>query len=48
MLPPNTLWGIPNVEPLTKVTVPLTTEHSYEDFLKRLRPIRRKKKPPQK
>jgi acetyltransferase-like isoleucine patch superfamily enzyme len=47
-VPPNTLWGLPNAEPLAKVTVPLTIEHSYEDFVKGLRPIRRKKNPPQK
>jgi len=46
VLPPNTLWGIPNVEPLTKVTVPHSIEYSYEDIVKGFRPIRKKKKPP--
>ncbi len=44
-VPPKTLWGVPNAEPLAKVTVPITIEHSYEEFVKGLRPIRRKKKP---
>jgi acetyltransferase-like isoleucine patch superfamily enzyme len=42
-VPPNTLYGLPNPEPLAYVTVPLTSEHSYDEFLKGLRPIRKKK-----
>lgn len=42
-VPPNTLYGLPNAEPLAQVTVPLTSEHSYEEFLKGLRPIRKNK-----
>lgn len=41
-VPPNTLYGIPNAEPLAVVTVPLTSEHGYEEFVKGLRPIRKK------
>jgi len=35
-VPPNTLWGIPNAEPLARITVLLTIGHSYEDFVKEL------------
>lgn len=42
-VPPNTLYGIPNPEPLATVTVPLTSEFGYEEFLKGLRPLRKKK-----
>lgn len=41
-VPPNTLYGMPNAELLANVTVPLTSEHSYEEFVKGLRPIRKK------
>jgi acetyltransferase-like isoleucine patch superfamily enzyme len=40
-VPPFTFWGIPSGEPLARVTVPLTWEHSYEEFVKGLKPIRR-------
>lgn len=42
-IPPNTLYGIPNAEPLAKVTTPLTPDNTYEDFIKGLRPIRKRK-----
>jgi acetyltransferase-like isoleucine patch superfamily enzyme len=42
-VPPFTFWGLPSAEPLARVTVPLTWEHSYEDFVKGLKPIRRNK-----
>lgn len=42
-VPPNTLYGIPNAEPLAIVTVPLTSEFGYEQFVKGLRPIRKNK-----
>ena len=42
-VPPHTFWGIPSAEPLAQVTVPLTTEHSYEEFVKGLKPIRKKR-----
>ena len=43
-VPPHTFWGVPQAEALAKVTVPLTPEYSYEEFIKGLRPIRREKK----
>lgn len=43
-VPPYTFWGMPQPGPLGRVTVPLTNEHTYEEFLKGLRPIRREKK----
>jgi acetyltransferase-like isoleucine patch superfamily enzyme len=47
-VPPYTFWGPPPSGPLARVTVPLTPEHSYEEFVKGLRPIRpaRKKRQP--
>lgn len=42
-VPPNTLYGIPNAEPLAIVTVPLTSEFGYEQFVIGLRPIRKNK-----
>lgn len=42
-VPPFTFWGPPPSGPLGRVTVPLTPEHSYEEFVKGLRPIRTKK-----
>lgn len=42
-VPPFTFWGSPSGGALGNVTVPLTREHSYEAFIKGLRPIRRKK-----
>ena len=46
-VPPKTLFGIPNAKPLAKVTVPLTFEHTYEDFVKGLKPIKKKKITPE-
>jgi tetrahydrodipicolinate N-succinyltransferase len=40
-VPPRTFWGTPQAEALGQVTVPLTAEHSYEEFIGGLRPIRR-------
>ncbi len=31
-VPPHTFWGSPAAEALGVVTVPLTSEHSYEEF----------------
>ena len=42
-VPPFTFWGLPNAGPLAKITVPLTWEHSYGDFVKGLRPMKNKK-----
>jgi len=44
-VPPHTLWGSPSAEVLGEATVPLTAEHSYEEFVQgmrlRLKPKRR-------
>jgi len=42
-VPPYTFWGIPQAEVLGRETVPLTPEYSYEEFVKGLKPIRKKK-----
>lgn len=42
-VPPYTFWGSPPAEPIGKVTIPLTREYSYEEFVKGLKPIRKKK-----
>jgi acetyltransferase-like isoleucine patch superfamily enzyme len=39
-VPANTLWGLPKAGPLANVTVPLTHQHSYDTFIRGLRPIR--------
>lgn len=41
-VPAFTFWGPPSSGPLGRVTVPLTREHEYEEFMRGLRPIRRK------
>lgn len=41
-VPPNTFWGSPEAGPLARVTIPLTNAHSYEEFVRGLKPIRRK------
>jgi len=42
-VPPHTFWGVPQAETLGRVTVPLTDEYSYEEFVKGLRPLRKKR-----
>lgn len=42
-VPPRTFWGHPSAEALGQVTVPLTSEYSYEAFKAGLKPLRRKK-----
>lgn len=42
-VPPNTLYGMPNAEPLANLTVPLTSEFGYDEFVKGIRPFRKKK-----
>lgn len=42
-IPPHTLWGPQDNGPIAIVTVPLTPAHSYQDFIRGLRPIRTKK-----
>jgi acetyltransferase-like isoleucine patch superfamily enzyme len=43
-VPAETFWGQPSPEPLARVLVPLTPEHSYQEFRNGLRPIRRRGK----
>jgi acetyltransferase-like isoleucine patch superfamily enzyme len=43
-VPPGVLWGSPSAEPIARVTVPMTMEHTYEEFVSGLRPIRKRKK----
>ena len=43
-VPPFTFWGEPHAGPLGRVTVPLTPEHTYEEFLRGLRPVRKGKR----
>lgn len=42
-VPANMLWGLPNAGPIAEVTTPLTSEHSYDEFVKGLRPLRTKR-----
>ena len=42
-VPAYTFWGPPGARPLGRVTVPLTPEHDYDEFVKGLRPIRKRK-----
>ncbi len=41
-VPPGTFWGLPSAKSLARVTVPLTPGHTYEEFVKGLRPLRRR------
>ncbi len=42
-VPAHTIWGSPQAGPLGIATVPLTSEHEYEEFAKGVRPLRTKK-----
>ncbi|MBI5589814.1 MAG: acyltransferase [Deltaproteobacteria bacterium] len=42
-VPPFTFWGYPKSGPLARITVPMTSEHEYEDFVEGLRPIIQKR-----
>ncbi len=37
-VPPHAFWGCPSAELLGEVTVPLTAEHYYEEFVRGIRP----------
>jgi acetyltransferase-like isoleucine patch superfamily enzyme len=39
-IPPFTFWGPPPSGPIGRVTVPLTPEHTYNEFVQGLKPIR--------
>ena len=41
-VPPNTLWGPPSAGPIAKCCVPLDSEHTYQEFVRGLRPIRQR------
>jgi len=38
-VPPHTFWGDRGAGPLAEVTVPLTPDHEFDDFVKELRPF---------
>lgn len=40
-VPPYTFWGDSGGRPLAEVTVPLTPDHEYDEFVKGLRPFRK-------
>jgi len=42
-VPAFTFWGPPEAGPIGKVTVPLTPEYTYEQFVRGLRPLRNTK-----
>lgn len=42
-VPPFMFWGPPPSGPLGRVTVPLTPEHTYDEFLRGLKPVRKKR-----
>jgi acetyltransferase-like isoleucine patch superfamily enzyme len=44
-VPAGALWGVPSAEWLGRATVPLTAAHTYEDFVRGLRPVRRRSSP---
>jgi acetyltransferase-like isoleucine patch superfamily enzyme len=41
-VPPWTFWGGADRGPIARVTVPLTPQHSYEEFVRGLRPFRKR------
>lgn len=43
-VPPHTFWGEEEGKPLARVTVPLTPDHDYQDFIRGLRPLRKASK----
>ncbi len=43
-VPPHTFWGAPAAGTLGKVTIPLTAEHDYEEFISGLKPVRPRKR----
>jgi acetyltransferase-like isoleucine patch superfamily enzyme len=40
-VPDNTFWGAPEAGPIARVTVPLTFEHEYDEFIRGLKPLRK-------
>ena len=41
-VPAHTVWGAPKSGPIACATTPLTPDYSYEEFIKGLRPLRKK------
>lgn len=41
-VPAYTFWGLPDSGPLARITVPLKPGHTYQEFVRGLRPIRKK------
>jgi acetyltransferase-like isoleucine patch superfamily enzyme len=41
-VPPNTMWGPAATEMISKVTIPLTEEYTYAEFLGGIRPVRKR------
>jgi acetyltransferase-like isoleucine patch superfamily enzyme len=41
-IPPNTMWGPPATELISRVTIPLTEEYTYSEFIDGIRPVRRR------
>lgn len=46
-VPAGVLWGAPDPGPLARVTVPLSPEHDYEEFVMGLRPLRNRRQKPE-
>ncbi len=42
-VPPKVFWGLPSPEALAIAEVPLTSEHEYRDFLRGLKPVRKRR-----
>lgn len=42
-VPAHTLWGPPQAGPVAQATVPLTPETGYQDFVRGLRPLKRRR-----
>jgi hypothetical protein len=40
-VPRGAFWGCPSAELLGEVTVPLTADHSYQEFVRGIRPRKR-------
>jgi acetyltransferase-like isoleucine patch superfamily enzyme len=41
-IPPNTMWGPAATEMISRITVPLTEDYTYDEFLSGIRPLRRR------
>jgi acetyltransferase-like isoleucine patch superfamily enzyme len=41
-IPANTMWGPPSAQMIARVTVPLTHDKTYTDFVMGLRPVKKK------